>query len=467
MRLAFPGRLIAAALICLATAGTALADAEAQRWRAAEAQAHGRFDRLLALVHSAPVRPQLRLQRSADELNTALEAAGRWAALGITPSQGRELVLAYYRRQGLTPDGRRAGAAPPAAPSNATPVAPAIAPAIAPTVPDERWRAGREFDRLDGVLLRWPFDWSALRDEYVVMVRTIVAAGATPTIWVDNTRQQRSAQLLLRRAGVDTRQVQWRVENTDSVWIRDYGPIYLYGPDDTGAPDWAMVDFHYYDGRPNDDDTPRQVALPAGKAVVDRETTQRVYTEGGNINTDGLGAVLYSTRTYSRNPAMPRATIDQRIASALNATRPLVLQDPSLDGTGHVDMFSKIIGPATVLVGQYDADETDHAVLEANATALAAAVDGAGRPWNVVRIRQPDVYFEGVVNPVVRTYTNSLIVNDHVIVPTYGIDDDGPALALYQQLFPGRTIVPLDARQIIPSAGAWHCVTMEFPAPGL
>lgn len=464
MRPTLPGRLIAAALICLAAAGPALADAEAQRWRAAEAQAHGRFDRLLALVDTAPLRPQLRLRRPADELSAALERAGRWAALGITPAQGHQLVLAYYRRQGLTADGRRAGAEPPTATPTAAPAAPAT-PAIAPAAPDERWRAGREFDRLDGVLLRWPFDWSALRDEYVVMVRTIVAAGATPTIWVDNARQQRSAQQLLRRGGVDVRQVQWRVENTDSVWIRDYGPIYLYGPDATGAPDWAVVDFHYYDGRPNDDDTPRQVALPAGKAVVDREATQRVYTEGGNIGTDGLGAVLYSTRTYQRNPAVPRATIDQRIASALNATRPLVLQDPSLDGTGHVDMFSKIVGPATVLVGQYDADEVDHPVLEANAAALAAAVDGAGQPWNVVRIRQPDVYFEGVVNPVVRTYTNSLIVNDHVIVPTYGIADDGPALALYRQLFPGKTIVPLDARQIIPSAGAWHCVTMEFPAP--
>ncbi len=455
MTFLFSGRLLAAALICLAAAGTARADAEAQRWRAAEAQAHGRFDRLLALVESAPLRPQLRLQRPAGELAAVLERAGRWTALGITPAQGQALVQAYYRRQGLDPAGRQ----PPVPRQGAEPAASAT------PAPDGRWRAGREFDRLDSVLLRWPFDWAAVRNEYVVMVRTVVAAGATPMIWVDNNRQQRSAQLALRRAGIDTSRVRWRVENTDSVWIRDYGPIYLYGPDASGTPDWAVVDFHYYDGRPNDDDTPRQVALPEGKAVVDREAGDRVYTEGGNINTDGLGAVLYSTRTYSRNPGVPRATIDQRITSALNATRPLVLQDPVLDATGHVDMFSKIVGPATVLVAQYDADEVDHAVLEANAAALAAAVDGAGRPWNVLRIRQPDVYYEGVVNPVVRTYTNSLIVNDHVIVPTYGIADDEPALALYRQLFPGKTIVPLDAREIIPSAGAWHCVTMEFPAP--
>lgn len=445
-------RLLTATLLALLATTPARADTEAAHWRNAEAQAHGRFDALLALVESAPRRPQLRLQRPADQLSAVLDRAGRWAALGITAEEGRRLVLAYYRRQGLDPAGRM----PAAQADEAAPQA---------TVPDTRWRAGREFDRLDQVLLRWPFNWAELRDEYAVMVRTIVTAGATPVIWVDTARQQRNAQAELHRAGIDTSRVRWRVENTDTVWMRDYGPVFLYGPGASGAPDWAVVDFHYYPDRTNDDDTPRQVAQPEGKAVVNRETADRVYTEGGNISTDGLGAVLYSTRTYARNRGVPRATIDRRIASALNATKAIVLQDPTLDATGHVDMFSKIVGPATVLVAQYDADEVDHGVLETNAATLAAATDGAGTPWNVVRIRQPDVYYEGVVMPVVRTYTNSLIVNDHVIVPTYGIDDDGPALALYRQLFPGKTIVPLDARQIITSAGAWHCVTMEFPAP--
>ena len=104
-------------------------------------------------------------------------------------------------------------------------------------------------------------------------------------------------------------------------------------------------------------------------------------------------------------------------------------------------------------------------MLEANAAQLAASSNGAGQPLNVVRIRQPDVYFEDVVYPVVRTYTNSVIVNDHVIVPVYGIADDAQALAVYAALFPGKTIVPLDATQIIGSGGGWHCVTMEFGVP--
>jgi hypothetical protein len=119
----------------------------------------------------------------------------------------------------------------------------------------------------------------------------------------------------------------------------------------------------------------------AGREFDRQQGALRVYTEGGNLNTDGVGGVLYSERTYTRNPGVPRAAIDERIASAFNATRAIVLQAPVLDATGHVDMFSKIVGESTVLVGRSDPDEVDHARLEANAAALAAATNGAGVPW--------------------------------------------------------------------------------------
>lgn len=444
--------LILLVLMCV-TSLSSQAD-EAQSWRQAEAAAHGDFARLLALAESAPVRPQRRQVRSVSEQVQMLEAAGRFQALGLTRAQGEALVRAAYRRQGLDPAGsaRRAPA-----PAVATPAA--VSPADA--LPPPGWRAGREYDPLQAVLLRWPHDWPALRDEYATLVRTIVEAGADARIWVDNDRQRRAAQRYLQGRGVPLQRVQWVLQPTNSVWLRDYGPNFLYGD-----ADWGVVDFHYYDSRPDDDDTPLDVAVPAGKRVVDRQQgADRVYTEGGNLSTDGDGAVIYSERTYTRNPGVPRGSVDQRISSAFNAPHRLVLQDPVLDSTGHVDMFSKLVGPATVLVAQYDPDEVDHARLEANAALLAASVDGAGRPLQVVRIRQPDVYYEGIVFPVVRTYTNSLIVNDRVIVPVYGIPDDAGALAVYASVFPGKTIVPLDARQIITSAGAWHCVTMEFPSP--
>jgi agmatine deiminase len=450
---------VALAALCL----SAHAD-EAARWQQVEAEARGDFPRLLAVVQAAPLHPQTRQARPLARQVEVLERAGRFAALGIDREQGRELVAAWYRRQGLNPSGTpmTTGATPAVRVTPAEPVAPAAALPLA-SLPPAGYRAGREFDPLQAVLLRWPFDWASLRDEYAVLVKTIVDSGAEARIWVDTARQRTAAERYLKGRNVSLQRVVWKVEKTDTVWLRDYGPSFIYG---AGASDWGVVDFHYYNSRPADDDTPLVVAASEGKTVVDRQVADRVFTEGGNISTDGHGAVLFSTRTYTKNPGVAPAVIDERIGSALSAPVRTVLLDPSLDATGHVDMFSKIVDARTVLVAQYDADETDHAVLETNAGRLAAADNGSGQRWNVVRIRQPDVYYEGLVNPVIRTYTNSLIVNDRVIVPVYGIPDDAAALALYQSLFPNRTIVPLNANGIIGSAGAWHCVTMEFPVPG-
>lgn len=120
---------------------------------------------------------------------------------------------------------------------------------------------------------------------------------------------------------------------------------------------------------------------------------------------------------------------------------------------------------STVLCARYATNQVDYQILEDAALLLAQSTNGSGAPWQVVRIPQPDVYYVGFVMPVVRTYTNSVIANDVVVVPTYGIPEDSEALAVYAAVLPGRRIVALDANDIIEMAGAWHCVTMEYPAP--
>jgi hypothetical protein len=93
---------------------------------------------------------------------------------------------------------------------------------------------------------------------------------------------------------------------------------------------------------------------------------------------------------------------------------------------------------------------------------LETLTSSYGTPYEIVRIPMPNVY-----SGVVRSYTNSLIVNDMVLVPTYGISEDDSALALYQSLYPAYDIVGLDCADIIESGGAIHCVTMQVGTPNL
>lgn len=425
-------------------------------WRAAERACYGDLECMARTVKEAPPVPWLRGWDNPEELFDALKKAHRFQTLGLSEAEGRQLLRVIFdkmeRSKGSVPSSTDAPAKPASLASFLQP----------PAFP---YRAPAEFEPLGAVLFRWPYDWVSMQPFWARMIDVCARAGVKAAVWVSTPAQQQAALAFLQQQGVPTNHIRWVVVPTNTVWIRDYGPQIIASFD---SPQWGVVDFHYSNGRKLDDKTPLIVALGLQLPYVDRQHTDVVYTEGGNLNHDGLGAVVYSQRTYKRNPGVSPSEIDRRILSAFQAVKGLVLIDLSLDGTGHVDMFMKIVRPDTVLVGQYKPDQVDYEVLENNAALLAQETNGQGDPWRVVRIVQPDIYYAQFLLPVVRTYTNSLMINNFVVVPVYGIPEDDAALAVYREVLPGKTLVPLDAREIIPSGGAWHCVTMEVavPTPG-
>jgi agmatine deiminase len=420
-------------------------------WESKAKEYHGNLALMLAEVERAAAIPYYLTNRDAQELFEVLKKAGRFQELGLTEGEGLALVNAVYRKMGISPAAHdETASAEMERESQGEEGFPS-------------YRAGTEFEKLDTMLMRWPFDWSNQRKNWAEMIDATANTGVTLYMWVDTPFQEYVAMMYLKKQGVTTEHIVWIVENTDSVWIRDYGPQYIY---DNQSDGWGVVDFHYYDSRPNDDDTPVFVASSFDVPRVNRQTKKVVYTEGGNLNHDGLGCVVYSERTYARNEGVAKDTIDERIMSAFQAHEKIVPQDPSLDSTGHVDMFMKIVSANTVLVAEYSPDQKDYQVLEDCAELFMNSVNGAGEPWSVVRIPQPEVYYAFFILPVVRTYTNSIIVNNAVLLPVYNIPSDEEAVALYEQVLPGKTIYPIDASTIIESGGAWHCVTMEFPNPG-
>ncbi len=424
------------------------------KWRAMDQSHHGDLQAMLAMVENAPAIPQVRFNRSGRELMDVLIEAGRFDELGLTEAEGWTLVQAVCRKLGL-------------------PIEP-IVQNIEPGVGDGQlgieggpadtpdFRAATEFENLHSILMRWPYDWGSQRDEYADMVDALFQGGVNAAIWTNNTSQRDTAIDYLQNRGVPTSHITWIVEQTNSVWIRDYGPNFLY---QIGGNGWGVADFHYYNSRSADDDTPLVIANAMHVPVMDRQFNNVVYTEGGNLLQDGLGCVLYSERTYNQNNGVPHAELDARILTAFNAHKGIVPEDPSLDGTGHVDMFLKVMDEDTILVSEYDPNEKDYQILEDAATLFMGETNGAGTPWDVHRIWQPDVYYVLFIFPVVRTYTNAMMANDTVILPVYDIPYDATAVSIFETLLPGRTIIPVNAEVIIESAGAWHCVTMEYPDP--
>jgi agmatine deiminase len=61
-----------------------------------------------------------------------------------------------------------------------------------------------------------------------------------------------------------------------------------------------------------------------------------------------------------------------------------------------------------------------------------------------------------------RTFTNSVIVNKTVIVPTYEFQYDTTALRIYREAMPGYRIVGVNSNASIGALGAIHCIVKEI-----
>ncbi len=67
------------------------------------------------------------------------------------------------------------------------------------------------------------------------------------------------------------------------------------------------------------------------------------------------------------------------------------------------------------------------------------------------------------------TYTNVIICNDLVLIPSYTnasvTQHNAPSLATWQAAMPGKTIRQINCEQMVASAGVMHCICMHVPPP--
>ena len=62
-----------------------------------------------------------------------------------------------------------------------------------------------------------------------------------------------------------------------------------------------------------------------------------------------------------------------------------------------------------------------------------------------------------------RSYVNAYLCNGGVIMPRYGVREDGLARELFQDRFPGRRVVDVPIPSIAIGGGGIHCITQQEP----
>ncbi|MFI5198071.1 MAG: agmatine/peptidylarginine deiminase [Thermoanaerobaculia bacterium] len=251
------------------------------------------------------------------------------------------------------------------------------------------------------------------------------------------------------------------------IWLRDTAPVFLLGPGGMRAT--VSFRFNGWGGKyvlEHDDGVASRVAEAAGLKVF---RFPWVF-EGGSVEVDGEGTCLTTRQCLlnpNRNPGMPREAIESGLEDALGCTSVLWLGDGLLNDhtDGHVDTLARFVSPGVVVcMGPTGQDDPNRKVLADVEHDLRSFRDAKGRALDVTTIPSPGLVRDAEGKPMPASYVNFYIANTTVIVPAYGVPNDGAARAGVAKLFPTRRAVSIPARHLLEGGGAFHCISQQVPA---
>ena len=274
-----------------------------------------------------------------------------------------------------------------------------------------------EFEPMQGVMIRYPL---GIPTSLVVQL-----ANNCHVYCIVSSSYQNQAQNNFQSAGVNMGNVTFVNAPTDSYWVRDYGPWYIFEDREP-----AIVDNIYNRPRPNDDNIS---GVFANFWDIPMYGMNLEHT-GGNMMEDGRGHGVSDNLVLQEN-GNNEANVRQKMRDYLGIDPYHITIDPQGDYIAHVDCWGKYLAPDKILIARVPQSNSHYNDYESVANYFATTNCCWGYPYQVYRVDEPGGY-------TLAPYTNSLILNKSVYVP---LGDNSSynqqALAVYQEAMPGYEIV--------------------------
>ncbi len=278
---------------------------------------------------------------------------------------------------------------------------------------------------------------------------------------------------------------------SDDSWARDYAPVFVLNRE-TGIRRGIDFSFNAWGGLedglyfPWDKDN-RMAKKLCDLYENDCYDAQDFVLEGGSIHVDGEGTAMTTEScllSRGRNPELSKEEIEEKLKQYLNVEKVLwlpygIYQDET---NGHIDNICAFTSPGeAVLAWTEDQNDPQYAMSEADYEYLLSVTDARGRKLKIHKLPLPapvtmkEEECEGLLHMdgkptrtpgerLAASYVNFYISNQAVIVPAFHDPADLEAQRILKELFPGRELIPVYARNILIGGGNIHCITQQIPA---
>jgi agmatine/peptidylarginine deiminase len=302
--------------------------------------------------------------------------------------------------------------------------------------PPEPIRQPAEFEPMEGVLIRYPFGISfqiiAEMSEDVEVV-TIVTSQS----------QEDYVESQYEIYGVNTDHTSYLIAPSDSYWTRDYGPWFVFNGDD----ELGVIDFTYNRPRPNDNAIPSAFAYDQGIPYY----FMSLEHAGGNYMTDGQGISISTDLVWIENPGYSPMQINGIVEDYLGITTYHVVPDVNGEYIKHIDCWGKYLAPDVIMIREVPQTHLQYDEIEAAVDYFESQISCYGTPYEIARVYTPNN----------QPYTNSLILNNKVLVPITGSQWDDEAIESYENAMPGYEVLGFTGSW--QSTDALHCRAKGIP----
>ncbi|MCC6970804.1 MAG: agmatine deiminase family protein [Phycisphaerales bacterium] len=324
-----------------------------------------------------------------------------------------------------------------------------------PTPPSGPVHCAAEYEPMQAILVAWNGSSGQLAI-LAAMGANITTIGSADLYVVGTTSQQSAASTALTNAGANMTRVKYFTYTTNTIWIRDYGPRYIYQGDCR-----AIVDHTYNRPRAADDAFPQWFGPQKKQPVYDIP----LIHGGGNYHLSALGDSYATLLISNENPTLTNPQIISHWANFQNVNTTITAAFPtSVDSTQHIDMWMQILGDRKVMISDWPNNAGSAQDIVCDNT--AAAMQAAGYTVHRVPARS--------ISGTHYTYCNTVICNDLLLLPTYtnstivNAGHNTDALNAWKTAWettPQRKVVQVNCQAIVTLAGVMHCIAMHVPAP--
>ena len=238
------------------------------------------------------------------------------------------------------------------------------------------------------------------------------------------------------------------IKGTRDIWCRDYMPVQT----ESGKLIQFKYDPSYLKGKKEWEESRSYVKEICEKNNI-VATESDINLDGGNVLICD-GRAIISDRIFSENPTKDKDFLVNELSKLLECEI-IIIPAENDDFTGHADGMVRFVNRNTIL-GNRMADEYKY---------WQKGMQKVLDTYNLTYIDVP--FFEDMKDSkypesAIGIYVNYLEVNDLIVMPVFGREEDAQAVEVIQRAFPNKQIETIDYNDVAKEGGVLNCSTWTY-----